>query len=381
MAIKVKSNDIILPGSIIGILGSGQLGRMFTLKAISMGYRIHIYSSEEKSPAGLIAEQETVGDYSDKEAIANFASEVDVLTFEFENISKIAVQAAAENTLIRPNPEALATAQNRLDEKRFLSKMGYPIAPWIPLTSESNPVTDINYPIIVKTAGFGYDGKGQTRATNRAELSNAIKAAEGNPLIAEEVVRFDREISIIGARSPSGEYHDFGPFENKHDINHILNLSSSPVQMSERLLRYGRQLVHDMMEQLDIAGLLCVEFFQVGDHLVVNEIAPRPHNSGHLTMDAFVTSQFEQHIRAICGLPLVQPFQHSPAAMANLLGDLWLPDTEPVWQRVLEMSDIKLHLYAKNTARSKRKMGHLTALSSDTRTAVRRAEKARSLLI
>lgn len=391
----------ILPGATIGILGSGQLGRMLALAAAALGYRVQVYSPDTDSPAGLVATREVVGSYGDAAAIARFAAGVDLLTFEFENLSSAAVAAAARHTVVRPGAEVLATAQNRQREKRFLSAAGFPVATWSPLpvaatgepserrSSAGTPRAggpgvasappEVGFPAIVKTAGFGYDGKGQRRVSDAAELATAVAEAGTTPLVVEQVVPFDRELSVIGARSPGGEFRVYGPFENSHR-RHILDLTSSPVAIAAALQRHARELVRDLMVQLDVIGLLCVELFQVGGRLIVNEVAPRPHNSGHLTIDACETGQFEQHIRAVCGLPLGDPAQHTPAAMANLLGDLWPHGATPVWQRALAQPGVKLHLYAKREPRPGRKMGHLTALAPDTATAVRRATAARGLL-
>jgi len=384
----------VLPGATLGILGSGQLGRMLALAAAALGYRVQVYSPEADSPAGQVAAREVVGSYDDAAAIARFAAGVDLLTFEFENLSSAAVVAAARHTVVRPGAEVLATAQNRQREKQFLAAAGFPVATWSPLslpTSRDSPERpcgglgddpvphEVGYPAIVKTAGFGYDGKGQRRVRDAAELAAAVADAGTTPLIVEQVVPFDRELSVIGARSPGGEFRAYGPFENSHR-RHILDLTSAPVVVAEALRRHARELVRDLMEQLDVTGLLCVELFQVGGRLIVNEVAPRPHNSGHLTIDACETGQFEQHIRAVCGLPLGDPVQHTPAAMANLLGDLWPHGATPAWQRALAQPGIKLHLYAKREPRAGRKMGHLTALASDTATAIRYATTARALL-
>ena len=463
----------VAPGAILGILGSGQLGRMLALAAAALGYRVQVYSPEAGSPAGQVAEREVIGAYDDVTAVAAFAAGVDLLTFEFENVSSAAVTAAAERTVVRPGARVLATTQHRAAEKRFLSEAGFPVAAWAPLGGRATPsdagpdpagllapgggavrspvaiasvpgdsaaqpgaarvaaptcaaagtpagtradtfvgmpagVTSargsgsiaaaggaprpgrvaadragraaIGYPAIVKTAGFGYDGKGQQRVENDAELAAAIAAAGGAPLILERVVPFDRELSVIGARSASGEYRDFGPFENCHDHRHILDVSHAPAACSAAVQRRARRLVRAIMEQLEVVGLLCVELFQVGQELIVNELAPRPHNSGHLTLDACLTSQFEQHVRAVCGLPLGDPRQHTPAAMANLLGDLWPAGAEPPWPRLLAASDVKLHLYGKREPRAGRKMGHLTALAATPAAAVRRVSAARALL-
>ena len=378
----------LLPGATIGILGSGQLGRMLAGAAASLGYRVQVYSPEAGSPAGLVAAREVVGRYDDVDAIAAFAAGVDVLTFEFENLSAAAVHAAERRTVVHPGAEVLATAQNRLAEKRFLSGAGFPVAPWRALDAGAAEAAGVEYPAIVKTAGFGYDGKGQRRVHDAGELASACRAAAGRPLIVERVVRFDRELSVIGARTASGEYRDFGPFENVH-ARHILDLSSAPAACDPAVLRRARELVRTLVEQLRVVGLLCVELFEVAGDLLVNEVAPRPHNSGHLTLDACATSQFEQHVRAVCGLPLGDPVQHTPAAMANLLGDLW-PAADagsggagaaaPPWHKALAAPNVKLHLYGKREARRGRKMGHLTALADTAAEAARQAIAARALL-
>ena len=385
----------ILPGATIGILGSGQLGRMLAGAAAALGYRVQVYANESGSPAGQVAEREVVGSYDDADAIGAFAAAVDLLTFEFENLSSAAVAAAARHTVVRPGASVLATAQNRRAEKQYLSDAGFPVAAWRPLPAApsavrgaADPVAgEIGYPAIVKTAGFGYDGKGQRRVRDAAELAAAGRAAAGEPLIVERVVPFERELSVIGARSARGEYRDFGPFENVH-ARHILDLSSAPVTGDPAVPRRARELVRALVEQLQVVGLLCVELFEVGGDLLVNEIAPRPHNSGHLTLDACATSQFEQHIRAVCGLPLGDPVQHTPAAMANLLGDLWPAASAgaaagagaPPWHQVLAVPGVKLHLYGKREARPGRKMGHLTVLAASAAEAARQAAAARALL-
>ena len=381
----------VLPGATIGILGSGQLGRMLSAAAAALGYRVRVYSNEAASPAGQVTECEVVGSYDDADAIGAFAAGVDLITFEFENLSSAAVAAAARHTVVRPGAGILATAQNRRAEKQFLSGAGFPVAAWRPLptapaaargagTAAAAPVAaEIGYPAIVKTAGFGYDGKGQRRVRDAGELAAACRAAAGEPLIVERVVPFDRELSVIGARSASGEYRDFGPFENVH-ARHILDLSSAPVAGEPALLRRARELVRTLAEQLRVVGLLCVELFEVEGDLLVNEIAPRPHNSGHLTLDACATSQFEQHVRAVCGLPLGDSVQHTPAAMANLLGDLWPAAGAPPWHKALAVPNVKLHLYGKREARPGRKMGHLTALAASAAAAIGLATAARRLL-
>ena len=395
---RTPALEPILPGATVGVLGSGQLGRMLAGAAAGLGYRVHVYSPEAGSPAGLVAAREVVGSYDDVDAIGAFAAGVDVLTFEFENLSSAAVAAAEHHTLVRPGAEVLATAQNRRAEKQYLGDAGFPVAPWRSLeagsaleagsraAAGSADAPGVGFPAIVKTAGFGYDGKGQRRVHNASELAAALQAAAGEPLIVERVVPFDRELSVIGARSAGGEYRDFGPFDNVH-ARHILDISSAPVAGDPAVASRARELVRALVEELQVVGLLCVELFEVGGELLVNEIAPRPHNSGHLTLDACVTSQFEQHVRAVCGLPLGDPVQHTPAAMANLLGDLWPSATAgatagagagagagaPPWHEALAIPTVKLHLYGKREARPGRKMGHLTALAATPRRRRRRA--------
>ena len=383
----------ILPGAAIGVLGSGQLGRMLAGAAAALGYRVHVYSPEAGSPAGLVAAREVVGSYDDADAIGGFAAGVDVLTFEFENLSSAAVAAAERHTVVRPGAEVLATAQNRRAEKQYLSAAGFPVARWRSLEAGSSLEAGVGFPAIVKTAGFGYDGKGQRRVQDAAGLAAARRAAAGEPLIVERVVPFDRELSVIGARSATGEYRDFGPFENVH-ARHILDISSAPAAGDPAVARRARALVRALVEELQVVGLLCVELFEVAGELLVNEIAPRPHNSGHLTMDACATSQFEQHVRAVCGLPLGDPVQHTPAAMANLLGDLWPAATAgaaagagagagagaPPWHEALAVANVKLHLYGKRAARPGRKMGHLTALAATAAAAVGQVTAARRRL-
>ena len=383
----------ILPGATIGVLGSGQLGRMLAGAAAALGYRVHVYSPEAGSPAGLVAAREVVGSYDDADAIGGFAAGVDVLTFEFENLSSAAVAAAERHTVVRPGAEVLATAQNRRAEKQYLSAAGFPVARWRSLEAGSSLEAGVGFPAIVKTAGFGYDGKGQRRVQDAAGLAAARRAAAGEPLIVERVVPFDRELSVIGARSATGEYRDFGPFENVH-ARHILDISSAPAAGDPAVARRARALVRALVEELQVVGLLCVELFEVAGELLVNEIAPRPHNSGHLTMDACATSQFEQHVRAVCGLPLGDPVQHTPAAMANLLGDLWPAATAgaaagagagagagaPPWHEALAVANVKLHLYGKRAARPGRKMGHLTALAATAAAAVGQVTAARRRL-
>lgn len=368
----------ILPNSIIGVFGSGQLGRMFAIEARKMGYRVHTFSPDEDTPTGQVADIETVADYADLEAVRAFARSVDVVTFEFENVPYETVAAAAEIVAVYPKGEILHTTQNRLREKQFLKSNGFPLAEFRPVRLIDDlyrAVNEIGLPAVLKTAGFGYDGKGQTVIREPHDIDAAFVALGGKDGVLEAFVNFEKEVSVVAARSRLGEFEHYGVIENSHS-NHILDISFAPAEVSESTGREAIEIARGIADTLDYVGTLCVEFFvAAGGRLLVNEIAPRPHNSGHLTFDASVTSQFEQQLRAVCGLPLGRTDFYSPAAMANLLGDLW-QGGEPDWAAALADPSIKLHLYGKAAAKRGRKMGHLTALSktaSEAATAVKNA--------
>jgi 5-(carboxyamino)imidazole ribonucleotide synthase len=355
----------IPPGSIIGVLGGGQLGRMFAMAARRLGYRVHTLAPEDDTPTGQIADVEINASYDDIDAVRAFASGVDVVTFEFENVPAAAAAAAEAHAIVRPSGRALGIAQHRVREKTFLAELGIPVVPFAPVRCEADllpALASVGCPAVLKTAAFGYDGKGQARiATPHAALTawNAIGRADA---ILEAFVDLDREISVIGARGVDGGRTCFQPIENAH-CNHILDVSVSPADVSETAARLAQDVTHAVMDALDYIGLLCIEFFVAADgRLLVNELAPRPHNSGHLTFDACRTSQFEQQLRAICAMPLGSASQLQPAAMANLLGDLW-DNGEPRWEAALRFPDAKLHLYGKTSPRPGRKMGHITALA------------------
>ena len=349
----------ILPGSTIGILGSGQLGRMLAIAARQLGYRIAVFSPESNTPAGQIADREIAADYDDLDAIRDFAKSVDVVTLEFENVPAAAAVATDAIVPLRPGAEVLLTTQHRLREKSFLRTNGFPVTDFVAITNEL-PV-DAQYPAILKTAGFGYDGKGQIKVSNDGELSLAWDQLERQPCVLESFVPFERELSVVAARGVDGQFVDYGVFENAHQ-NHILDITTAPATISVKATRQALEIARGLFEKLDIVGVACVELFLKSDgSIIVNEIAPRPHNSGHLTIDAATTSQFEQQLRAVCCLPLGDTRLHSPAAMANLLGDLWEPAL-PDWRGLLQFPEVRLHLYGKHEARRGRKMGHITAL-------------------
>ena len=372
----------VLPGASLGVLGSGQLGRMFAIAARRMGYRVHTFSPDSDTPTGQVADKEYQNSYDDLDAVREFARGVSVVTFEFENVPAEAVEAAEALAPVRPSGSVLYTTQNRLREKNFLARNGFPVAPFRHVTSREEltaALEEVGRPAVLKTAGFGYDGKGQTRVASDEDASRAVEALKGQEGVVEAFVDFEREVSVVAARTVSGEFAHYGVIENAH-TRHILDLSVAPARVREETAREAVEIARAVLETLDVVGVMCVEFFLTREgRLLVNELAPRPHNSGHLTFDACVTSQFEQQLRAVCCLPLGSTELMRPAAMANLLGDLWR-EGEPDWREALKLTDVKLHLYGKTEPRAGRKMGHLTALASTPEAAARKALAARAAL-
>jgi 5-(carboxyamino)imidazole ribonucleotide synthase len=372
----------ILPGATVGVLGGGQLGRMFAMAARRLGYRVHTLAPDDDTPTGQIADVEIVASYDDIDRIREFARGVDVVTFEFENVSAAGARAAADCAVVRPNPRALEIAQHRIREKTFVSAAGVPVAPFAAIRSEADldaAARAVPFPAVLKTATFGYDGKGQMTVRQPGELRSAWEALRRSEAILEAFIDLDCEISVIGARGVDGSLSHFGPIENAH-ANHILDVSVAPAAVSPATSAGAVRITEALLDALQYVGILCIEFFVARDgRLLVNELAPRPHNSGHLTFDACRTSQFEQQLRAICGLPLGSPEMLQPAAMANLLGDLWAAG-EPDWAAALAFPDVKLHLYGKASARPGRKMGHVTALAATPEAATARVVAARNAL-
>ena len=373
---------IILPNSTIGVFGSGQLGRMFAIEARKMGYRVHTFSPANDTPTGQVADFETSADYGDLEKVEEFARSVDVVTFEFENVPSRTVETAAQFVAVYPKGEILHTTQNRLREKNFLSKNGFPVAPFRHIKTIDDlyhAVQEIGAPAVLKTAGFGYDGKGQSRINSSADIETAFDRLGGKESVLEAFVDFEKEVSVVAARDQKGNFAHYGVIENAH-TNHILDVSFAPALCSEKIFNQAIEIARNVAETLGYVGTLCVEFFLTKDEkLLVNEIAPRPHNSGHLTFDACVTSQFEQQLRAVCGLPLGSTEFYNSCAMANLLGDVWQAG-EPDWEKALQIENVKLHLYGKQEARAGRKMGHLTAIAETAETAVEIVKKAKQIL-
>ena len=374
---------IIPPGATVGVLGSGQLGRMFAIAARRMGYRVHTLSPDDDTPTGQVADREIQAAYDDLDAVREFARGVSVVTFEFENVSAAAAEAAAEHAPVRPAGTVLHTTQNRLREKGFLRNAGFPVAPFSAVRSLEElerALAGIGTPAVLKTAGWGYDGKGQAKIATAADAEAAWRSLQTDEAILEAFVDFEREVSVVGARGLDGSFAHFGVLANDHR-NHILDVTVAPAPVSPSVERDAVEIARGILEALEVVGVLCVEMFLTRNgSLLVNELAPRPHNSGHLTFDACVTSQFEQQLRAICGLPLGGTGLLRPAAMANLLGDLW-QGGEPDWAAACAFPEVKLHLYGKATARPGRKMGHLTALADDPEEARRIVLAAREALI
>lgn len=354
---------MIAPGAVLGVLGSGQLGRMFTIAARRMGYRVHTYSPDSDTPTGQVADVEVAAPYDDSDALRAFAAKVSVVTFEFENVPSAATELLASIVPVRPSPLALHVAQQRAREKRFLASHGIPTVPFEVATTAAElaeALERIGTPAIVKTAAFGYDGKGQQAAAAAGDAPRIWSALGGGELVVEQRVSLQAELSVIAARGLDGQVAQYPLFENRHQ-NHILDLTTSPAAVPSTVAAQATDIARTVLEALCYEGLLCIEFFLSTDgKLMVNELAPRPHNSGHLTFDAAVTSQFEQQVRAVCGLPLGSTELMRPAAMANLLGDLWAGG-EPDWAAACAHPAVKLHLYGKVTPKPGRKMGHLTA--------------------
>lgn len=347
------------PGSVIGILGGGQLGRMLAIAAARLGYHCHIFAPEVDPPAAEVAAKFTRADYTDAAAMAAFAQSCAVVTYEFENIPYEPVKAIAELVPVRPGTEALRITQDRLFEKDFCTSRGIATAPYRAVANPADlcaAATALGVPLVLKTRRMGYDGKGQYKVTSTDDAAAAFAALKSNALIAEGFISFRRELSVVLARGLDGSIASWGPVENIHR-NHILWRTHAPAVIAPTLAADVERLATSLVEGLDYVGVLAVELFDCGDRILVNELAPRVHNSGHWTLDAAITSQFEQHIRAICGLPLGAADRLCDAVMENLIGD----EVE-TWPALLAEPNTKLHLYGKTEARPGRKMGHVTRL-------------------
>ena len=354
---------VIPPGSTIGLLGGGQLGRMFGIAARRMGYRVHTFEPSPDSPAGQISDREFCGSYTDWDLLETFVRSVDVVTFEFENIPAEVVDRISQSKPVHPRSHVLHICQNREREKNFLFKHGYPHAPFAVVSDQAGldaALSSIGAPAVLKSAEFGYDGKGQQKI-NPGDHPNYPSFEDGRAVL-EKWIAFERELSVICARSANGSTCVFPASENVH-THQILDYSIVPARIEPEVRRRAESIATNVAHDLDVVGLIAVELFLTHDNqLIVNELAPRPHNSGHYTFDACVTSQFEQQLRAVCGLPFGSPALLSPVVMVNLLGDLWAGGTQPDWLPVLSDPYAKLHLYGKSESRRGRKMGHFCVL-------------------
>ena len=350
---------VIVPGSTIGILGGGQLGRMLAMAAARLGYHCHIFAPEADPPAAEVAQRITRADYTDAAAMAQFAQACAVVTYEFENIPLAPVAAIAGLVPVRPGAEALRITQDRIFEKEFCNSRGIATAPWRKVGSVADveaAIDALGLPLVLKTCRMGYDGKGQVKVARREDAAAAFAALRSDHLIAEGFVAFRRELSVVLARGLDGSIASWGPVENIHR-DHILWRTHAPAAITPDLAAQAERIAASLAEGLGYVGVLAVELFDCGDRILVNEMAPRVHNSGHWTMDGAITSQFEQHIRAICGLPLGSPEALYDAVMENLVGT----DIND-WPRLLAEPAAKLHLYGKAEARPGRKMGHVNRL-------------------
>jgi 5-(carboxyamino)imidazole ribonucleotide synthase len=373
---------VILPGATVGVLGGGQLGRMFTLQARTMGYGVVVLDPDPASPAGAVANRHIRAPYDDERALSDLSASCAAITTEFENVPATALQILARSSLVRPPVEAVATSQDRIAEKSFLQSHGIPTAKFQAvrdLRELQTAVTGLRLPALLKTSRLGYDGKGQALVKSEEDAVRAFQRFGGVPCVLEERLALECELSVVLARGVDGDVAPFPVAENQHRDG-ILETSVVPARVPEAMTREARELATGLAEEMEYVGVLGVELFVAnGSRLLVNEMAPRPHNSGHYTLDACSTDQFEQQLRALCGLPLAQPWLLSPVAMINLLGDLWAHG-EPRWEEALRRPGVRLHLYGKAEARPGRKMGHLNCLGTDPDRALATALETRDAL-
>ncbi|HSI23209.1 MAG TPA: 5-(carboxyamino)imidazole ribonucleotide synthase [Methylophilaceae bacterium] len=368
---------MILPPSMLGMLGGGQLARFFVIAAHEMGYRVMVLDPDKNSPAGLLADVHLCAAYDDQAALDRMAQECVAVTTEFENVPASTLSALAQSVPVHPAASAVAICQHRISEKNFLRDNGFPCAPYAEINAETDIPEDNAglYPGILKVARFGYDGKGQARVGNCEEAVAAFRNFKGEQCVLEKMLALDYEVSVVLARDAAGNVKTFPVAENIHR-NGILDISIVPARGSAEMREQAQAFARGVAAKLNYVGTLGVEFFVCNGSLYVNEMAPRPHNSGHYTIDACVTNQFEQQIRALCGLPLGDPRLHSSAVMVNLLGDIWR-DGEPEWDVLFEQLDLKLHLYGKHEARPGRKMGHFTVIGDSADKVIVQAMAAR----
>ncbi|MBX3617779.1 5-(carboxyamino)imidazole ribonucleotide synthase [Nitrosomonas sp.] len=360
----------VMPGAMLGVLGGGQLGRMFVQAAQQMGYQVTVLDPDRGSPAGRVADVFICAGYDDQAALEKIGQQCAAVTTEFENIPAESLRMLTKSCVVSPDANSVSIAQNRVREKQFLVDSGFSVASFAVISQPQDIVTqDVAQflPGILKVSQFGYDGKGQVKVATVTELQAAYEQLDHAVCVLEKFMPLKCEISVVVARGGNGEIATFPVSENQH-VNGILDVSIVPARISPLLADKAQAIACQAAEKLNYQGVLCVEFFVLQDDaLLINEIAPRPHNSGHYSIDACVTSQFEQQVRTLCGLPLGSTTQLNPAVMINLLGDVW-QNGDPDWNQVLRYPSAKLHLYGKTEARPGRKMGHFTVLGSDIAT-------------
>jgi 5-(carboxyamino)imidazole ribonucleotide synthase len=384
---NLNQPSVILPPSMLGMLGGGQLGRFFVIAAHEMGYKVTVLDPDKNSPAGKIADVHICAKYDDVTALNQIAESCLAVTTEFENVPASTLDTLAKTVAVRPSAQSVAIAQHRVSEKNFLKNAGLPVAPYVVVSVEGDlPADDSDiYPAILKVARFGYDGKGQARVANLVEATKAFTEFSQEECVLEKMLKLDYEVSVVLARDVNGYVATFPTAENSH-LNGILDVSIVPARGSDAVNHLAQKLAISVAEKLEYTGVLGVEFFVCDGELLVNEIAPRPHNSGHYTLDACITNQFEQQVRVMAGLPLGSSRQHSPAVMVNVLGDIWPSGVEasgtvePAWQLALNNPQLKMHLYGKQEARDGRKMGHFTVVNASRDEAIKQAMQVRSEL-
>ncbi len=378
----LEQDTVILPPAMLGMLGGGQLGRFFVIAAHEMGYKVTVLDPDSNSPAGKIADAHICAAFDDQAALLKLANTCAAITTEFENVPAESLSLLADIKPVRPSAYSVAIAQHRVSEKNFLKQAGLPVAPFVVINQAEDLPSDGDeiYPAILKVARFGYDGKGQARVSKQQEALAAFNVFEHEECVLEKMLKLDYEVSVVLARDAQGNVASFPTSENSH-LNGILDVSIAPARGSDAISHQAQKLASMVAEKLDYTGVLGVEFFVCDGELLVNEMAPRPHNSGHYTIDACITNQFEQQVRVLTGLPLGSAKQHSSAVMVNLLGDIWpSADEAPAWLAALAQAQLKMHLYGKHAARAGRKMGHYTVLSANRDEAIKLAMQVRTEL-
>jgi 5-(carboxyamino)imidazole ribonucleotide synthase len=366
---------MILPGATLGLLGGGQLGRMFVAAARTMGYHVIVLDPDPQAPAEHFADEHICADFRDVVALDLLATRCAAITTEFENAPADSLIELAQHCIVRPRGESVAIAQDRITEKTFLRDNGFAVGPFMVIRSASdfdNPLNIINFPALLKTSRLGYDGKGQARVDSIAQARDVFAQWKNVPCVLEQFLPLTCEVSLVLARGADGKTAYYPVAENQH-VNGILDISIVPARVSDTIQQQATEAAIRLAAKLNYIGVLAVEFFALADDtLLINEIAPRPHNSGHFTLDACITSQFEQQVRALCGLPLGDTRLHTPAVMVNLLGDVWRDGKLPS-EKILAHPNVKLHLYGKREARPGRKMGHYTVVASTVDSALQTA--------